>query len=730
MPNRTFNPAIADPRGRVGFLPDQPATAWIPTGLALLFLVIIGVVSIGSTLQSTRDADEAQHSQKVLTKLGTLYSTFQDNETGMQSYIITGDEQFIIPSRHSHERNTEIFGSLRQLTADSPVQQRRLDLLEPLIAKRSLVVAENIEERKARGFAAAQERVQSGTGSVLIGEIRHMIGELEKAELLLLDQRKTQFKTSSRYALAIIVFGSILAVGLISGALWIIHRDFRRHQRMDEAVRQSDLRFQRLVDENMIGVMVTRCDCVYEANDYFLNLLQYSREELEKGLLHWDKIVPPEYLPIDRKTPDDESHEHGACAPLEKECLRKDGSRVPVLIGYSIIAHDPMTRICFVLDQSERKRSEDRLRENEARFRSIFNEAAVGMAVTTLDGRYSQVNSAFCNLLGYSEAELRGTAYESLTHPEDREATGIDSRQRLLDGDLPVFRTEKRYLHHSGRVVWVIVNVSTVRNALNQPLYFIAQFQDITQRKRAEDEIRNLNESLERRVFRRTMELSLANTELNEEMATCRRLEKIVLEISEREQNRIGQDLHDDLGQQLTGLAMLTKGLERRLCKEAHPEAANVDELARLLSNSIGMVRDLAKGLYPVELERGGLLCALRELADRTERLSQVSCTLNHDALFSFKLASAIHLYRIVQEAINNAIKHAAASNIVIECTHQNGVSVLSVSNDGAAFEEPASGLRGMGLDLMRYRAGMIGARLEIKKGETGGCIVICRMRI
>jgi PAS domain S-box-containing protein len=147
------------------------------------------------------------------------------------------------------------------------------------------------------------------------------------------------------------------------------------------------------------------------------------------------------------------------------------------------------------------------LEESERRFESSFRDAAIGMAIVGTDGRWLQANRALCELLGYSEGELLGTTWRDVTHPDDVEASAENLR-RLLDGEAETFGAEKRYVRKDGRVVWAQLNVSLVRGAGAEPLYFIFQVQDITERKEAEAELRRLNETLERRVEERTSRLA------------------------------------------------------------------------------------------------------------------------------------------------------------------------------------------------------------------------------
>ena len=203
-----------------------------------------------------------------------------------------------------------------------------------------------------------------------------------------------------------------------------------------------------------------------------------------------------------------------------------------------------------------------------------------------------------------------------------------------------------------------------------------------------------------------------------------KRLEKEILEISSREQQRIGQDLHDGLGQHLTGITFLSKALERKLAAKSLAEAAEAAEIGRLVMQALSQTRNLARGLFPVELEQDGLASALKELASNIEHLYHIKCR--------FECASGVqitnnllatHVFRIVQEAINNSVKHGKAQNVAIVLSVEADHVLLQVEDDGAGFK-PGSRNDGLGLKIMQYRARRIGGTFNIQGGPDRGTTV------
>jgi len=233
--------------------------------------------------------------------------------------------------------------------------------------------------------------------------------------------------------------------------------------------------------------------------------------------------------------------------------------------------------------------------------------------------------------------------------------------------------------------------------------------------------------------------LQIARQRAEQSEAQTRQLEQRILDISEEERRRIGQDLHDGLGQQLTGVAFLSKALQQRLAAKGLPEAADATSIARLVSESIGQTRALARGLAPVGLEHGDLAAALTQLASATSSVFGVECDCRCDEqVLLSNLAVATHLYRIAQEAVNNAIRHGKAARIVIglevaSSTGPDGRLRLWIEDDGIGIDSPPGQLRraddardGLGLQIMSFRAKMIGAELQIRRRAGGGTIVTC----
>ena len=211
--------------------------------------------------------------------------------------------------------------------------------------------------------------------------------------------------------------------------------------------------------------------------------------------------------------------------------------------------------------------------------------------------------------------------------------------------------------------------------------------------------------------------------------ATARRqLEREVLEVSNREQQRIGNDLHDGLGQELTGIALLLRGLENRAEREAPALSPSIEEVALLVNDAIFTARALARGLSPVTFDRGGLSFALEELARRLSAVFRIDvrCVADHTLDRGLESVNALHLYRIAQEAVTNAAQHGHSGNVQIELRSDGDRGLLCIEDNGSGFNPAMHHSKGLGLRIMHYRAQMMAGSLRIESAKARGTVVRC----
>jgi signal transduction histidine kinase len=239
-----------------------------------------------------------------------------------------------------------------------------------------------------------------------------------------------------------------------------------------------------------------------------------------------------------------------------------------------------------------------------------------------------------------------------------------------------------------------------------------------------ESKLRMLVRELDRRVLERT-------AALRREVAERQRLDRDIARVADRERHRLGQDLHDSLGQHLTGTALAAQVLKEKLALKSAPETAEAEKLVRYVEQGIDVTRNLARGFFSPELDADGLIVALQGLAENMTERFGIDCVFEgEDSLRIHDAAIATQLYRIAQEAVMNSIKHAASQRITIRLTMGLSELSLTISDDGIGFPEKLPSSTGLGLRLMRHGASLAGASFDVRRNGHRGTIVTCKLNL
>jgi len=341
-----------------------------------------------------------------------------------------------------------------------------------------------------------------------------------------------------------------------------------------------------------------------------------------------------------------------------------------------------------VRDITDRKRAEHALRQSEARLRFALQMIQTGAWELDLLTHTAHRTLIHDQIFGYPTLRPRWTYKLFLKHVLPADRPEVDRRFRAAIAAQTDWNFECRIRRTDGAVRWIWAVGGHEQNPAGNSVRISGIVQDITERKQLEMDIQR---------------------------------------VSEIEKQRLGRDLHDGLGQQLVALRYMARNLEAALAQQALPAAGAAARIARELEHAAKQTHDLARGLLPVELQHGGLVVALHKLAGTTANLCKLNCRVSIPRKIQFPNPEvAGQLYRIAQEAINNAVKHSHGQTIRVKLVRQRGRIVLTVRDDGVGISKKTPQSTAMGLRIMRYRAGILNAQLTVARAPGGGTLVTC----
>jgi PAS domain S-box-containing protein len=479
---------------------------------------------------------------------------------------------------------------------------------------------------------------------------------------------------------------------------WKITHDLTERKRAEERFRASEERFRALTQSvNDAVISADASGRIVFWNKGAQVIFGYAEEEVVGQPL--TLLMPESYQEAHReglKRFQSTGKSRLIGKVIELQGRRKDGSEFPLELSLAVWETGQGKFFSGILrDITLRKQAEDAL-VNSRRFVERIAEMmpSILYVYDLKEQHYLFVNQRIESILGYAGEETKLPSMRVLLdniHPDDLGQVEWVNEQYQTADDGAVIETEYRIRHADGHWRWLHNrNTIFVRDSEGNPWQILGTAQDITDRKRLEQE---------------------------------------VLEIAASEQRRFGQELHDGMGQELAGLGMLADNLADVLRESWPHEAQRARRIAQGLQHALGEVRALARGLIPVEVDAEGLMAALTELTTSISALHGIRCVFDcHEPVPVDDVYTATQLFRIAQEAITNAFKHGQARTIRVSLEAKALYITLKIADDGIGLSVTEARKEGMGLRIMRYRAGQIGASLSVYPGPNRGTVVTCTL--
>jgi two-component system sensor histidine kinase UhpB len=382
------------------------------------------------------------------------------------------------------------------------------------------------------------------------------------------------------------------------------------------------------------------------------------------------------------------------------------------------------------LAEERRRIAVEQLLLSETRFRLLVEQSPLSMQVLSPDGKTVQVNRAWKKMWGL---ELEDVQEQRIFESKELLAEELKSYLALaFAGEtvtVPPIKCAPRRGDYGGRELWTRSIIYPVKHSDGNICEVVLIHEDITERKQAEEALRKAHDELEMRVKERTADLADAYQELQQAVEERTRLEHELLEITEKERHRLGLDLHDDLGQRLTGIALMMKALEVKLQRKGLTEATDARKLHALVDQAINHAHGLAHDLASLDSQDEDISLALKNLAKRAKEMFNISCKFRRTGENASLPSTVVRqLYKIAQEAVTNGIKHGKAKALQIALANTGEHIVIKVKSGGLPFPDLKDQSPGMGLRIMRYRANVIGGSLDVRANGVEGTIVTCSL--
>ncbi len=498
-----------------------------------------------------------------------------------------------------------------------------------------------------------------------------------------------------------------------------------------EKFNHSDMRFRIMFDTAAVGIGMLSLDRkLMDANPALCRMFGYTREEFigeNPSLVTYSEDAAVSARQFTELLSSKDDYFWG-----ERRYVRKNGEVFWAQVTMSVVRDEigkPLYIVGMLIDINEQKRTVGELQQSEARFKAIFDNTSVGIALTDLNRKIIQVNEAAARITGYSRDELEKIDPVELSIPEDR-LIGQEALQEMLAGRRDGMTVERRYMRKNHEIFWGRVTYSLVRNRIGKPLYLIGLIEDINEQKLAEvkldEQQAEYRRNLEQRVEARTRELSETNLQLVNEIEQRQQAEdalaaKAVEEAILAERTRLAHDLHDAVTQTLFSASLIAEVLPELW--EINPEEARKsnEELRQLTRGALAEMRTLLFELRPAALTQARFPDLVRQLCDAVIGRARLSVNLSVSGNYELPADIKVSFYRIAQESLNNIVKYSRATQVDISISLDCCDVRMDVIDDGVGFDSANIKPTSLGMRIMRERAEAIHARLNISSTPGKG---------